>query len=147
MKRLIECITILLVTSNPVLIEGRKNDPNDESSEKQTLPVHKCGIYLAESSIPNSGFGIYTTRSIKSNQNIQSYPDAPSIVVTDFYEPSKNEEGDWNHVDYIWEGMGKSFYEADEISESVMTFGSLTNFHTVSLLYIYIQVVFMYCVV
>ena len=92
----------------------------------------ECGIYLAPSSIPNAGFGIFTTRSIGKNDKIQPYSESPSIVVTDFYEHAGNEEQDWNHVDYVWEPVGFNSFEAEESSISVMTFGSLCNYHPVS---------------
>ena len=106
---------------------------SDNNDHKRSKKNFQCGIYLATSSIPNAGFGLYTTRSIAKNELVQQYPEAPSITVVDFYVPSGNEEGDWNHVDYIWESSGVSSYEGDEISESVMTFGSLCNYHPVSL--------------
>ena len=59
---------------------------------------HKCGIWLAESSIPNSGFGIFTTKNIYTGDTMQPYPNSPSIVVANFYEPFDNNEEDWNHV-------------------------------------------------
>lgn len=92
----------------------------------------QCGIYLATSSILNAGFGVYTTRSIAQHDLIQQYPEAPSLPVVDFYEPFGNDEKDWNHVDYAWEPTGVVSFEGDEVSECVMTFGSLCNYHPVS---------------
>ncbi len=100
---------------------------NDSIPETENF---ECGIYLAASSIPNAGFGIYTTRFIAEDDRVQPYPEAPSIIVNDF--ETENEEQDWNHVDYVWEPDGMSAYEANEVHESVMTFGSLCNYHPVS---------------
>ena len=106
------------------------DDRLDENTEDEPF---ECGIYLAPSSIKNAGYGLYTTRDIKRDEYVQTYPEAPSIVVTDFYKPNGNLEADWNHVDYIWEANSVAAFEAMENSESVMTFGSLCNYHPVSL--------------
>ena len=102
-----------------------------DCNDKRNANEFQCGIYLATSSIPNAGFGIYTTRSIAQNDLIQQYPETPSLVVVDFYEPYGNDEEDWNHVDYIWAPSGVASFEGDEVSESVMSFGSLCNYHPV----------------
>ena len=107
----------------------QKDATQQHDQQQQQAP---CSIYLAQSSIPNAGFGVYTTKSIQKDQFIQPYPNAPSIMVTDFYEGNDNEEDDWNHDDYLWEPVGTGAFEADEVSEIVPSFGSLCNYHTVS---------------
>lgn len=110
--------------------DGDRSLENVDSTELDAGEF-QCGIYLAPSSIPNAGFGIFTTRPIAKDEPIQPYPEAPSIVVTDF--ETLNQEEDWNHVSYIWSPMGVAAFEADVVSESAMTYGSLCNYHPVSL--------------
>jgi hypothetical protein len=124
---------MLLTLASSVKGEGTSANVNDNDNDNDNKDGFECGIYLAPSSIPNAGFGIYTTRSIEQDESVQPYPDAPSIPVTNFYEPYQyNQETDWNHFDYVWEPSGPAAFEADSVSESVMTFGSLCNFHPVS---------------
>jgi hypothetical protein len=121
-------VVMLLTLTSSVKGEGTSANVNDNDNDNKD--GFECGIYLAPSSIPNAGFGIYTTRSIEQDESVQPYPDAPSIPVTNFYEPYQyNQETDWNHFDYVWEPSGPAAFEADSVSESVMTFGSLCNFH------------------
>ena len=93
---------------------------------------YKCGLYLAQSSIRNAGYGIYTTRAIENEKELQPYREAPTLLVHDFYELFGNNDEDWNHSNYIWEALGRAAHEADELSENSLTFGSLTNYHVVS---------------
>ncbi len=107
----------------------RDGMPHNKSSS--TSEGFECGVFLAASSIPNAGLGIYTTRFIAQDTLVQPYPESPSIIVADFYEATGNSETDWNHIDYMWDSFGISSYEADSVDESVMTFGSLCNYHPV----------------
>lgn len=97
----------------------------------QSLP--ECSLYLAPSSIPNAGLGLYTTRHIASGQPILSYdtPDAPSILVTNSLEHNGGVEVTWSHVDYFWSASGLNEFESNHVEESVMTMGALSNYHTV----------------
>jgi hypothetical protein len=95
---------------------------------------YRCNIYMAPSSIPGAGFGIFTVRDIAKGEKILPYADAPSIPLCDEYVNGM-EETDWNHVDYLWSGKGLAEYECESVSESVVTFGALCNFHTVSPMY------------
>ena len=91
----------------------------------------ECSLYMAPSSIPNSGFGVYTTRTIKKDEPVTPYVDAPSIISIDITAHTGNREGDfWTHVDYLWSGVGLGEFEASEVSENVFVLGCLSNFHT-----------------
>ena len=50
---------------------------DDGNSSKST-----CTIYLAESTIPNAGFGVYTTEAVKKDDVILK-ADSPSITTTE----------------------------------------------------------------
>ena len=96
----------------------------DGNSSKST-----CTIYLAESTIPNAGFGVYTTEAVKKDDVILK-ADSPSIIITDIdkHQPN-NEDPEWQHANYVWMAYGQGSFEAHATSESVLTFGSLPNFH------------------
>lgn len=96
----------------------------DGNSSKST-----CTIYLAESTIPNAGFGVYTTEAVKKDDVILK-ADSPSIIITDIdkYQPN-NEDPEWQHANYLWAAYGQGSFEAHATSESVPGFGSLPNFH------------------
>mmetsp|Transcript_9120 Transcript_9120/g.10562 ORF Transcript_9120/g.10562 Transcript_9120/m.10562 type:complete len:653 (-) Transcript_9120:97-2055(-) len=101
-------------------------------AEDQTCIVKEptCKYYLAPSSIPNAGYGIYSAVDIPNGEPL-TYPtgDAPAIVVHDaelHYGKGRN----WNLVDYFWTGEGSGEFEADTVEESVVTFGNLCNYHT-----------------
>lgn len=74
---------------------------NDEESPTQ-IPKYQsvCKFYLAESSIPNAGFGVYTVENMKKNEYLTEVPDAPSIVVVDELWHSPDIVS--NHCDYYW---------------------------------------------
>jgi len=88
-----------------------------------------CTLYVAESTIPNAGFGVYTTKSFKKGDVIIE-ADTPAIIITDIhaYQPDE-EEPDWQHRNYLWTAYGQGEYEARKTTESVLTFGAIPNFH------------------
>jgi hypothetical protein len=100
------------------------------SSPVASVEADTCQFYLAESSIPNAGFGIYTVKSIEKGQFIQPSSDAPSIVITDVDKHNLGHDPNWNHVNYVWAGEGWADFESNAVWESVPTFGALSNFHT-----------------
>jgi len=110
-----------------VFIAARAHD----SLPTSTNTDNTCQYYLAESSIPHSGFGVYTVKAIpKGTYVMPNNSDAPSIVVTDIDLHNQGQDVLWNHVHYVWAGEGWADYESDTVWESVPNFGSLCNFHT-----------------
>lgn len=109
-----------------------KDINKEDLSKKEKIKYRDtCHYYLAESSIPKAGFGIYTVVDIKEGDPLQQVADAPSIIITDSEMHNDDEEEIlWNHVDYFWDGSGQGEFEAHTVEESVVTFGSLCNFHT-----------------
>ena len=77
----------------------------------------------------NAGFGVYTTKAVKKDDVIIK-ADSPSIIITDIdkHQPN-NEEPEWQHANYLWTAYGQGSFEAHTTHESVLTFGSLPNFH------------------
>ena len=92
---------------------------------------YECSRFLAPSSIPGAGFGIFTTRDIKRGELLLRSPDAPSVPITDINVHSENEYTDfWTHVDYNWGGSGLAEFEGHSVAENVFVLGCLANFHT-----------------
>ena len=91
---------------------------------------NECSLYLAPSSIPNAGFGIYATESISMNDLIMKEPDAPSITICD-ESLSKFDNTHWLFHDYIWDDGGVMEFECDEAIENIISF-SMSNYHAVS---------------
>ena len=101
------------------------------SSNDALLDDQECSLYIAPSSISGAGFGMFTTREVKSGENIiadLSTADAPNLVICD-YEYSQYEI-DWVHPSYVWDGSGFADFECESSAESVVTFGAFSNFHT-----------------
>jgi len=90
----------------------------------------KCSIFLADSGILNSGFGMYTTRTIDKGSYVLPFADSPSFVVTDSEAHFNNKNIHWNHYDYYWNGRGLGEFEAHETKENIVSFGALANYHT-----------------
>jgi hypothetical protein len=116
------------------------DDSNGNDNCHQPPPIsyrETCQYYLAPSSIPNAGFGIYTTKAIPPDTPLTQIADAPSIILTDVELHNKNSQGEgtdteiiWNHDNYFWDGTGQGEFEAKVVEESVMTFGAVCNYHT-----------------
>ena len=110
------------------------NDDNtmnkDDNAELKYRDI--CRFYLAESSIPNAGFGIYTTVDIPANEALTQVADGPSVIITDVDLHNGGDDANmiWNHQDYHWNGSGQGEFEAEDVMEIMFTFGSLCNFHT-----------------
>jgi len=96
------------------------------SDKKQKFD--KCFLYLAPSSIPHSGFGIYTTRDIAKNEYINQYLDSPTIAIVDKGKYFRT------HRNYVWGSNLFTQYEAENVSVAVPSWSSYCNFHTVRIL-------------
>mmetsp|Transcript_4592 Transcript_4592/g.6515 ORF Transcript_4592/g.6515 Transcript_4592/m.6515 type:complete len:636 (+) Transcript_4592:185-2092(+) len=112
--------------------ETKSSDGNSRNSTSITNQDEEgeCTLFLATSGIPNSGFGMYTTRHIPKDESVLNYADSPSIVVLDSTLHNGGKDIHWNHGDYFWAGTGLAEFEADSVEENVVTFGALANYHT-----------------
>ena len=90
---------------------------------------YQCTLYMAPSSIPNAGYGVFTILDIAKGEKVKQYADAPYIPLCDAGANGLGEEHG-NHNDYLWAGMGWSNYECITASEIGMNLGSLSNYHT-----------------
>jgi hypothetical protein len=104
-------------------------DSNDKTCKAQQEP-NTCKFYLAPSSIPNAGFGVYTTQPIAKNDPLTQTADAPSVMVFDAETHYAQGERNWNMENYFWSGEGSGQFECAVLEEYVVTFGTSCNFHT-----------------
>jgi len=104
---------------------AQKEDPNCAKKEDTKINNYNpiCQYYLAPSSIPNAGFGVYTTQSMPANTPLQHHSGSPTIEVTDIkvHRP----EIKWLHSDYVW---GDDGHSAESTELSVINF-ALANYH------------------
>lgn len=93
--------------------------------DSESSSTDECSLYLAPSSIPDAGFGVYTTKAIMPGQSIVM-EDAPSVIVSESTAHNNGNEVVWSVIDYAWTG---------ELNEMIISFniGALANYHTVSL--------------
>ena len=103
--------------------------PNERLSPESSPNEDSCSLYLAPSTIPNTGFGVFTTKAFKEGSIILS-PDAPGVIVIDLEsnQPDRNSPN-WGHYNYWWGTDEEADYEAVECSSVIVTLGSLPNSH------------------
>ena len=72
-------------------------------ADEDTVADGGCTLYVAESTIPNAGFGVYTTKAFKKDDVIIE-ADNPAIIIPDIhtYQPDE-EDPDWQHRNYLWQ--------------------------------------------
>jgi hypothetical protein len=88
-----------------------------------------CGIYLAKSSIPNAGYGVFAGKDFSKDSFLTKPPESPALSVTDvFYH--YGEDPVWAHVNYFWSGDGYTARESEETAEMTFNIGAIANYHT-----------------
>lgn len=97
-------------------------------------PDNDCGLFMAESAIPNSGLGIYTSKSIPKGENI--YFGEVAVHVEDYHLNTKlrhwaisefsYNESDWLLDSYYWtpETSKGNFDADDDIQTIIPGFGT-----------------------
>ena len=94
---------------------------------------NQCGVYLAESSIPNAGFGLYAGRDYEIGEILS---DSYSILLTDIVEHNGDDGmmiGNSVFSDYGWICLSTNCYaETASFNEDfymISNFGSWANYH------------------
>ena len=94
-----------------------------------------CGLYLAPSSIPNAGFGLFAGRDYHENETFSASYVVPMLEYP-YFNKDKAQVRDkvWNILeDYYWEPYGNdaanSFLEAENVKLMINDFGSMANHH------------------
>lgn len=105
---------------------------NEEAGEdvdyEESVRNATCGMYLAESNIPNSGFGLYTAVDIPS-EGLVIGSNLPAVI-----HNGKDIEGfRWPAKDYYWSGndfkMSEDGHPEFDVSFMFSLFGALPNYH------------------
>jgi len=108
-------------------IPQNKNEPFDKS---------KCNIFMAESSIPNAGFGLFTLRAMPKRYLVR-----PSDIVIQLINPTTSFELNSNLYnitsmkifmrDYLWDSAetGGGQYEARNVLSVWPGYGMVANSH------------------
>ena len=103
----------------------------DRRATLQEQP-NECVLYLAQSSIPNAGYGIYTTKSFRKGDLIIEQ-DGPGIAVTDPWVPIPELAAHVKLFDDVWWGEHNmddyERFEATQVADFRILFGALPNFH------------------
>ena len=124
---LLNSLTISIIASS---ITAESN-PQEGCTANGTCEVKypTCRYYLAPSSIPNSGFGVFTAEAIKKDEPLTDASDSSSVMVVDgdaHYSGTRV----WSMDNYFWSGEGSGQFESASVEEYVVTFGTSCNYHT-----------------
>jgi hypothetical protein len=99
----------------------------DNNEQNQNM----CSVYLAPSSVPGGGMGMFTVKNVKRGGMILP-ADGPSIPIIDPDRSTKSEET-WTGLfsGYWWESgiTDPGLFEADHVAEYQITCGALPNSH------------------
>jgi len=133
-------LAVLLVSLFQLLLLQAKPDCSQDSTLSNTQTClddapstandsYECSLYVAPSSIPGAGSGLFITRDVEEGEGILPGSDAPSIVICDIDSYGISTK-DYVHHAYYWSGGGLASFECDSVSESVVSFGAMSNYHT-----------------
>ena len=112
--------------------------PENWKDLKVPKETEQCGLYMAESAIPNSGMGMYTARRIPAKEQIFS---GDVVIQVEDYDVNQQlrkallknestEEGDWLLDSYYWNpDVTLGHFEADDVESIVPGMGMLANSH------------------
>eukprot|EP00804_Cyclotella_cryptica_P026565 CCRYP_020446-RA/>CCRYP_020446-RA protein AED:0.34 eAED:0.34 QI:116/1/1/1/1/1/3/218/607 len=94
----------------------------------------KCKLYLAKSTIPNAGLGVFTSINLFPNDSIGYGDPAIPIVDMDFHNggSSSAEDYHWLLDDYNWKASAAGYFmeaEAEKTSAHVSGMGAMPNCH------------------
>jgi hypothetical protein len=95
----------------------------------------ECGMYMAESAIPNSGWGMYTAVDLKEGETIE-----PIDLAVHMSDPKRNVKArnrlsrdtvpTWLMEQYYWnERMTGAVYDAKSVDAIIPSYGMLANSH------------------
>ena len=79
-----------------------------------------CNLYLAQSSVPHAGFGVFSARDISEGEYISPYADSPNIPLCDFH----SDDAIANIEDYLMAGNAWGSYECNFSKYSSQLFHS-----------------------
>jgi hypothetical protein len=97
----------------------------------------QCGLYMAKSSIPNAGWGMYTGSSIREGDAF--HPMDVSIQVADYnhhnelaaQHSTRTTAPSWLMHEYYWRSsVANAMFDAEAVDSILPGFGMLANSHT-----------------
>ena len=101
----------------------------DVSRRRGAVSDEKCSLYLAPSSIPNVGLGVFASHSFKEGESIDVICNGPSVVVTDPFNSGESDDGwPWANEMFMW-GVNYANKESDTSMETITNLGSMVNYH------------------
>lgn len=134
------CLLLLSICTSTLASSDEDNacnaDRQHEDCRTTLQEPSECVLYMAQSSIPNAGYGIYTVQSFRQGDMIIEN-DGPGIAVADpwLMTPMSHELA--AHVklfDDVWWGELNGMddymrFEAESVADFQILFGALPNFH------------------
>ena len=121
-------------TQAVVSVECEVDGTCSSTSTSTTSRVMECGLYLAESTIPHAGYGVYTGQAISKNLPLTTYHDVV-IQYADVAIQRKLQKEIYHRDipklllrEYFWKSSETySTFDAQEIDSIVPGFGMLAN--------------------
>ena len=111
--------------------ESMNSGNHIERDHAERVNKNMCSVYIAPSSVPGGGMGMFTVKSVKEGGVILP-ADGPSIPIID-YDDSQRSLDTWVDLfmGYWWEnGISEpAIFEADKTAEYQITCGALPNSH------------------
>ena len=100
--------TLALLVS---LAHSSSDSDNDDS----------CGLYLAPSTIPNAGLGVFTTRPLQEGQVVDT-PSDLCIPIVDQKWHMGRKDFFWTPSEYVWNGDVMNMHHESEVRNGVKGF-------------------------
>lgn len=92
-----------------------------------------CDLYMAPSTIPNSGWGVFTGRKRKEDEPIDPFDVAIQVADYDYQMQFEDAKGlpEWLLKEYHWmPEITQAVWDADHIYSIIPGLGMLANSHT-----------------
>lgn len=122
----VACAACVLIVSQGTLA-NEEYQVDAISGESVSLPLSECGIWLAPSTIPGAGLGMYAGKDFKSNENLQALGDVTIPIV----DMPHHQNGDWKFLwdEYTWNAVSLGMIHEGLIDVNVASpgFGSAAN--------------------
>jgi hypothetical protein len=97
--------------------------PRAPSPSEETITLPECDMYLAESTIPNAGLGLFTTQPISIGDDVGNGDVAIMMTEVEWHNQKDDEEEDYFSdmtSNYVWDG--KSFGFRNEVIGGIHVF-------------------------
>ena len=123
------------ILQRTIITLPQHNNTTLVSSASSSASASSCGLYLAPSSIPNAGFGLFAGRDYQNNETFSASYVVPMLLYS-YFNKDKPQVRDkvWNILeDYYWEAYesttANSFLEAEDVKLMINDFGAMANHH------------------